>query len=157
MNKIPMTPNGAERLREELRILKTDKRPKVIAAIAEARGHGDLRENAEYHAAKDEQGHIEARVRDIEHKLANSQLIDVSLLKNDGKVVFGATLTLINLETDKTVQYQIVGEDEADLKSGKISISSPMARALIGKYESDVVEVQAPSGLIAYEIASVTY
>lgn len=157
MKKIPMTAHGAERLREELQQLKSEARPKVISAIAEARAHGDLRENAEYHAAKEQQGFIEGRIRDIEHKLGNSQIIDVTTLSNEGKVVFGATVTLINLDTDQEVSYQIVGEDEADLKSGKISFTSPIARAIIGKSSGDTVEVQTPNGTISYEVAEVEY
>lgn len=155
--KIPMTAGGAEKLREELQYLKSVARPKVIAAIAEARGHGDLRENAEYHAAKEQQGFIEGRIREIEHKLSHSQIIDLEGLVNNGKVVFGATITLINMDTDQEVIYQIVGEDEADLKVGKISVSSPIARALIGKHKGDSVDVQAPNGVISYEIMEVSY
>jgi transcription elongation factor GreA len=155
--KIPMTILGAEKLREELQHLKSTERPQIIAAIAEARGHGDLRENAEYHAAKERQGFTEGRIQDIEYKLSNAQIIDLSQLNNEGKVVFGATVSLINLDVEQTVQYQIVGEDEADLKAGKISVSSPIARALIGKHEGDCVDVQAPSGLISYEIEKVSY
>jgi transcription elongation factor GreA len=155
--KIPMTAGGAEKLREELQYLKSVARPKVISAIAEARGHGDLRENAEYHAAKEQQGFIEGRIREIEHKLSHSQIIDLEGLVNNGKVVFGATITLINMDTDQEVIYQIVGEDEADLKVGKISVSSPIARALIGKHKGDSVDVQAPNGVISYEIMEVSY
>lgn len=157
MTKIPMTVLGAQKLREELQHLKSNARPQVIAAIAEARGHGDLRENAEYHAAKEQQGFIEGRIREIEHKLSHAQVIDLTQLINEGKVVFGSTVTVVNLDTDQSVQYQIVGDDEADLKSGKISVSSPIARALIGKHEGDCVDVQAPSGLISYEIETVNY
>jgi len=157
MNKIPMTPIGAEKLREELKHLKSVARPQVINAIAEARGHGDLKENAEYHAAKEQQGFIEGRIREIEHKLSHSQIIDLSQISNEGKVVFGSTITLLNLAVDQTVIYQIVGEDEADLKVGKISITSPIARAIIGKLEGDTIEVSAPGGVISYEIATVAY
>jgi len=157
MTKIPMTSHGAEKLRVELQHLKSDARPKVINAIAEARAHGDLRENAEYHAAKEQQGFIEGRIRDIEHKLGHCQIIDVSSIPNEGKVIFGATVNLINLDTDQEVSYQIVGEDEADLKTGKISFSSPMARAIIGKSSGDTVEVQTPSGKISYEVSEVEY
>lgn len=152
-----MTEQGATRLREELQHLKAVERPRIINAIAEARGHGDLRENAEYHAAKEQQGFIEGRIRDIEHKLSHSQIIDLSQMTNDGKVVFGATITLTNLDEDVTVMYQIVGEDEADLKAGKISVTSPIARAIIGKQTGEVVDVQAPNGIIAYEITQVSY
>lgn len=152
-----MTNEGAKKLREELQQLKSVERPRIIAAIAEARAHGDLRENAEYHAAKEQQGFAEGRIREIEHKLSHSQIIDLSKMTNDGKVVFGSTVTVINLDTDQTVTYQIVGEDEANLKAGKISISSPIARALIGKFEGDSVDVQAPSGAISYEITKVEY
>ncbi len=157
MTKIPMTVNGLEKLREELKELKSVARPKVIAAIAEARGHGDLKENAEYHAAKEQQGFIEARIRDIEHKLAHAQVIDLSGFTNDGKVVFGATVTLVNLDTDQEMIYQIVGEDEADLKSAKISITSPIARAVIGKLKGDSVELNAPGGVMTLEIIEVIY
>lgn len=158
MQKIPMTSAGAEKLREELQNLKTVARPQVITAIAEARKHGDLRENAEYHAAKEQQGFIEGRIREIEHKLAHSQIIDPSTLSDQGgKVVFGAEVTLVNLDTEQTVSYQIVGEDEADLKAAKISITSPIARALIGKRKGDCVDVQAPSGIISYEIEEVSF
>lgn len=157
MKKFPMTINGATKLREELQHLKSHERPRIINAIAEARGHGDLRENAEYHAAKEQQGFTEGRIREIEGKLSNAQIIDVSQLVNDGKVVFGSTVNLVNLDTDQTVTYQIVGDDEADLKAEKISISSPIARALIGKFEGDSVDVQAPNGAISYEILKVDY
>lgn len=153
----PMTFHGAEKLREELQYLKSVARPQVIEAISEARKHGDLRENAEYHAAKEQQGFIEARIRDLEHKLSHCQVIDLSNLENTGKVVFGATVTLINLDTDDSVTYQIVGEDEADLKVGKISIISPIARALIGKHQGDSVDVHTPSGIVSYEIDEVNY
>ena len=155
--KVPMTVAGAERLREELQELKSVARPRVIAAIAEARAHGDLRENAEYHAAKEQQGFIEGRIQDIEHKLSHAHVVDLALLQNDGKVVFASTVTLMNTVTDQMVTYQIVGDDEADLKEGKISISSPIARAMIGKYEGDTVEVNTPNGLITYEITEVQY
>lgn len=157
MQKIPMTSAGAEKLRAELQHLKTVARPKVINAIAEARAHGDLRENAEYHAAKEQQGFIEGRIREIEGKLGNSQIIDLSGMVNNGKVVFGSHVTLLNLDTDQEVNYQIVGEDEADLKIGKISITSPIARATVGKSKGEVVEVQAPGGVVSYEIMDVVY
>ncbi len=152
-----MTVAGAEKLREELKYLKLVARPKVINAIAEARGHGDLRENAEYHAAKEQQGFIEGRIREIEGKLSNCQVVDLTGITNVGKVVFGSTVTLIHLDSDQEMVYQIVGEDEADLKLGKISITSPIARAMIGKHVGDNVEVQAPGGNVSYEIADVIY
>jgi transcription elongation factor GreA len=157
MSKIPMTVVGAEKLRQELHHLKTDARRKVTAAIAEARGHGDLRENAEYHAAKEQQAFIEGRVREIEQKLSNAHIIDLSTMQNNGKVVFGVTIKLINLDSDQQITYQIVGEDEANLKEGKISVNSPIARALIGKFQGDEVDVTAPGGVIPYEIAEVIY
>lgn len=157
MHKVPMTSGGALKLREELQHLKSVERPEIIRAIAEARAHGDLRENAEYHAAKERQGFIEGRIKDIEHKLSHAQIIDLSSMTNEGKVVFGATVSLINLDTEETTRYQIVGEDEADLKHGKVSITSPIARALIGKHEGDNVDVHAPSGITSYEISAVIY
>ena len=152
-----MTAEGADKLREELHELKTVARPKVIDAIAEARAHGDLKENAEYHAAREQQGFIEGRIQDIESKLSNSQVIDVSKIENSGKVIFGATVSLLNLDTDEMVSYKIVGDDEADLKEGKVSVNSPIARAVIGKFEGDSVEVMAPGGVIAYEVDGVDY
>lgn len=152
-----MTVRGAERLKEELHHLKSVRRPKVIQAIAEARAHGDLRENAEYHAAREEQGFIEGRIAEIEGKLGNAQVIDVTQVNAGGRVVFGATVELLNVETEEEVRYQIVGEDEADIKVGLISNTSPLARALIGKIEGDVVSVQTPSGRRDYEIAGVLY
>ncbi len=157
MKKVPITVKGAERLREELSHLKTVVRPRIIAAIAEARAHGDLKENAEYHAAREQQGFTEGRIKEIEGKLSNCQIIDVSKLNNDGKVVFGATVELEDLDSEQTVVYQIVGEDEADIKHGRISVTSPIARALIGKREEDVAIVQAPGGSREYEILSVKY
>ncbi len=157
MNKIPITKVGAERLETELKELKSVRRPRVIQAIAEAREHGDLKENAEYHAAREEQGFIEGRIKDIEAKLSNAQIIDVTTLKNDGRVVFGTTVVLYSDEEDKEITYQIVGEDEADIKAGKISISSPVAMALIGKEVDDVAVVKAPSGDKEYEIVAVNY
>lgn len=151
-----MTAAGAEKLREELQHLKTVERPLIIKAISEARAHGDLSENAEYHAAKEKQGFTEGRIRKIEERLSHAQIINPKDLPNTGKVVFGVTVTLIN-EEDATVVYQIVGEDEADLKTGKISVSSPIARALIGKEAGDTVSVEAPGGLIVYELDSVSY
>lgn len=156
MSKVPLTARGAEQLREELKRLKAE-RPRISAAIAAAREHGDLRENAEYHAAKEQQGLAEARIRDIEAKLADAQIIDVNQLNASGKVVFGATVHLVDVQDSSQTRYQIVGEDEADIKNGRLSISSPIARALIGKQEGDTVEVATPGGRRAYEIAEVEY
>jgi len=157
MNKVPMTLFGAQSLRDELHELKTVKRPRVIAAIAEARAHGDLKENAEYHAAREQQSFIEGRIEDINFKLSNAQEIDVARLSTNGKIVFGATVDLVNEETGDEVTYQIVGVDEADIKQGRISVSSPIARALIGNEEGDVASVKAPGGIKEYEIISVKY
>ena len=157
MEKHPMTLKGAEALRAELNELKTVKRPAVIAAISEARAHGDLKENAEYHAAREQQGFIEGRIKDIEAKLSHAQVIDVKTLNAGGKVVFGATVVLLDLNTNEEKTYQLVGVDEADLKHGKISVTSPVARALIGKEEGDSVEVRTPGGVRSYEILSVSY
>lgn len=157
MSKVPLTVNGAEKLRLELHNLKTVERPSVIAAIAEARAHGDLSENAEYDAAKERQSFVEGRIVELEFKLSNAQIIDPKLLDAEGNVVFGATVELEDMESGQKVNYQIVGDDEADLKEGKISISSPIARALIGKYPGDVAEVQAPGGVREYEILDVQY
>ncbi len=157
MSKIPLTVTGAEKLKAELQRLKTEDRPRVIAAIAEAREHGDLKENAEYHAAREQQGFIEGRIKEIEHKLAHAQIIDVTTLSANGKVVFGATVDLVDEDTGNEISYQIVGDDEADIKQGLISISSPIARALIGKEEGDIAEVNAPGGLKQYEIVEVKY
>ncbi len=157
MNKVPLTVKGAEKLKNELQELKTVSRPKVIQAIAEARAHGDLKENAEYHAAREQQSFIEGRIREIEATLGNAQIIDVTQVKADGKVVFGATVELEDLETGETVTYQIVGDDEADIKHGLISISSPIARALIGKEVEDIVEVKTPKGGREYEILAIRY
>lgn len=157
MNKTPLTVAGAEKLRQELHRLKTVDRPNVIAAIAEARSHGDLSENAEYDAAKERQGFIEGRIAEVEGKLAHAQIIDPKLLDADGRCVFGATVELEDMDSGQTVTYQIVGEDEADIKEMKISISSPIARALIGKYAGDIAEVQAPGGVREYEIIDVRY
>ncbi len=157
MNRAPMTVRGAERLREELQHLKSVRRPNVIKAIAEARAHGDLRENAEYHAAREEQGFIEGRIAEIESKLGNAQIIDVTQVNAGGRVVFGATVELLNVETEEELRYQIVGEDEADIKEGLVSVTSPLARALIGKIEGDVVAVQTPSGRREYEVVQVLY
>lgn len=152
-----MTISGAEHLKKELHQLKTLKRPQVIAAISEARAHGDLKENAEYHAAKEMQGFIEGRITEIENKLASAQVIDITKMNNQGKVIFGSTIRLINTHTDEEVSYQIVGEDEADIKHSKISVASPIARALIGKEEGDNVDVQTPAGLVNLEINKVEY
>ena len=157
MSKIPITVRGAEKLRAELQALKAVQRPAIITAIAEARSHGDLSENAEYAAAKERQSFIEGRIAELERKLGNAQVIDPALLDADGRCVFGATVELEDLESGEVVNYQIVGDDEADLKEGKISISSPMARALIGKLSGDVAEVQAPGGVREYEILDVRY
>jgi len=157
INKIPMTAAGAEKLRQELHELKTVTRPKIINDIATARAHGDLKENAEYHAAREQQSFIEGRIHALEAKLAHAQIINIAEMENTGKVIFAATVKLINLDTDSTVTYQIVGEEEADLKNGKISVHSPIARALIGKFSGDVVDVQAPGGVISYEIDVVEY
>ena len=157
MAKIPLTVTGAELLRAELNRLKTSERPTVINAIAEARAHGDLSENAEYHAAKERQSFIEGRIAELESKLGNAQIINPALLDADGRCVFGATVELEDMDSGEVVTYQIVGEDEADIKLGKISITSPIARAIIGKYAGDVAEVQAPGGLREYEILDVKY
>ena len=157
MSKVPITTRGESLLQEELKELKTVRRPKVIQAIADAREHGDLKENAEYHAAREEQGFIEGRIQDIEGKLGNSQVIDVTKLAPNGKVVFGTTVVLMDLETEAETTYKIVGDDEADLKAGLISYGSPVAKAMIGKEEGDVVGVQAPGGVREYEIMSVVY
>ena len=157
MNKVPLTINGAERLRAELHQLKTVDRPNVIAAIAEARSHGDLSENAEYDAAKERQAFVEGRIKEIEGKLSNAQIIDPKLLDADGRCVFGSTVELEDQDTGAQVCYQIVGEDEADLKQGLINVSSPIARALIGKEEGDTAVVQAPGGERRYEIVGVKY
>jgi transcription elongation factor GreA len=157
MEKTPMTANGAAKLREELNDLKSVQRPRVIQAIADAREHGDLKENAEYHAAREQQSFIEGRIQEIEGKLSNAQIIDPTTLNAGDKVLFGATVDLLDLETDKEVTYQIVGEDEADIKEGKISITSPIARALIGKEVDDVATFQAPGGEREYEIVAVRY
>jgi len=157
MSKVPLTSRGAEKLRDELQQLKSVKRPAVIKAIAEARAHGDLKENAEYHAAREQQSFIEGRINDIEGKLSNAQVIDVALMAATGKVVFGATVELSDEDAGKQVTYQIVGEDEADIKAGRISITSPIARALIGKEAGDTAEVKAPGGLKTYEILAVKY
>jgi len=157
MSKIPITIAGAERLRAELQELKTVQRPAIVTAIAEARSHGDIAENAEYHAAKERQGFIEGRISELESKLANVQIINPALLDADGRCVFGATVDLEDMKSGAVVTYQIVGDDEGDIKQGKVSIGSPLARALIGKYSGDVAEVQAPGGVREYEILDVKY
>ena len=157
MTKFPMTIQGARALEEELAHLTKVVRPKLSQDIGEARELGDLKENAEYHAAREQQGMVEARVRDIEGRLQNAVIIDVTTIEHTGKVIFGTTVEIANVETDESVTYQIVGEDEADIKQGNISVGSPIARALIGKNEGDVVAVQTPSGLIEYEIVEVRH
>lgn len=157
MSKVPLTVKGAEKLRSELEELKSVVRPRIIAAIATARAHGDLKENAEYHAAREQQSFAEGRIAEIEGKLSNAQVIDVTKLDANGKVVFGATVEIEDVDSGKRVVYQIVGEDEANIKEGRISIGSPIARALIGKEAEDVVVVKAPAGNVEYEILSVEY
>lgn len=157
MSKVPMTVRGLELLQEELKRLKSVDRPNVVKAIAEARAHGDLKENAEYHAAKEEQGFIEARIKDIEGKLSHKQVIDASAVDARGKVIFGSTVVILDEKTDKETTYKIVGEDEADIKLGMISYTSPIARALIGKNEGDAIEFQAPDGVKTYDILEVRY
>ena len=157
MTKTPLTVSGAEKLREELHRLKTIDRPWVIAAIAEARSHGDLSENAEYDAAKERQGFIEGRIQEVEGKLSNAQIIDPKLLDADGRCVFGATVEIEDQDSGDVFTYQIVGDDEADIKAGKLSVASPMARALIGKYAGDIAQVQAPGGMREFEILDVRY
>jgi len=157
MSKIPITTRGAELLRGELKKLKSADRPRIVAAIAEARAHGDLKENAEYHAAKEEQGFIEARIRDIESKLSHANVIDVLKLTVTGRVVFGSTVDLLNEEDDTEITYQIVGEDEADIREGRVSFTSPIARALISREEGDSVTFNAPGGEKTYEILEVRY
>jgi len=157
MQRIPMTVQGEKALRDELKELKTVARPEVIQAIAEAREHGDLKENAEYHAAREQQSFIEGRVLEVESKLSTSQVIDVLTIPRTGKVIFGTTVCLVNVDTEEEVRYHVVGEDEADIKAGKISVSSPIARAIIGKEEGDVVGVHVPSGIVEYEIEEVLH
>jgi transcription elongation factor GreA len=156
-NKVPLTIDGAEKLREELHHLKTVERPRIIQAIAEAREHGDLKENAEYHAAREQQSFAEGRIADIEAKLSNAEIIDVTQLDAGGKIIFGTTVVLSNVETGDEVTYRIVGEDEADIKQGLISVGSPIARAMIGKEVDDVAMVQTPGGVVEYEILEVKY
>ncbi|MGE3297661.1 MAG: transcription elongation factor GreA [Porticoccaceae bacterium] len=157
MSRVPMTEAGAEKLRAELEHLKRIERPRIVRAIAEARAHGDLKENAEYHAAREQQSFAEGRIQEIESKLSRAQIIDVSRLPPDDKVIFGATVTVINLDSDETRVYRIVGDDEADVKAGRISYQSPIARALIGKRVGDEVAVETPSGTVSYEIDQVAY
>lgn len=157
MSKVPMTVVGADQLRKELEMLKFDRRPKITEAIASARELGDLKENAEYHAAREDQGICEARIRDIEGKLSNAQIIDVTQLENTGRVIFGTTVTILNIDTDAEVTYRIVGDDEADIKHNLISVNSPIARGLIGKSEGDEVSITTPGGLTDYEIIAVKY
>jgi transcription elongation factor GreA len=157
MNKVPMTVRGHELLQAELKQLKSVDRPRVIEAIAEARAHGDLKENAEYHAAKEQQGFIEGRIKNLEGKLSHLQVIDVTAIDAKGKIVFGSTIQLLDEDTGKEIVYTLVGEDEADIKTGMISYTSPIARALIGKIEGDVVSFQAPSGEKNFEVLEVTY
>ncbi len=157
MQAIPMTLRGAEKLREELEFLKGVRRPEIIAAIAEAREHGDLKENAEYHAAREQQGFCEGRIKDIEGKLSNAQVIDVTKLPNNGRVIFGSTVTVLNLDTEEELTYRIVGDDEADFKKNLISVNSPIARGLIGKEADDIVGINTPGGLVEFEIIKVEY
>ena len=157
MNKIPMTVSGAEALRAELQRLKSQDRPRIISAIAEAREKGDLRENAEYHAAREEQSFSEGRIQEIEHKLALAEVIDITSIPPAGRVIFGTTIALLNLNDDSEVVYQIVGEDEADIRHSKISVHSPVARALVGKEPGDIAEVQTPEGAIEYEIIEILH
>ncbi len=157
MNQIPMTLRGADKLREELEELKTIKRPRIIASIAEAREHGDLKENAEYHAAREEQGFCEGRIQEIEAKLSNAQVIDVTKMNANGRVIFGATVSVLNIDTDEESTYRIVGDDEADFKQNLISVNSPMARGLIGKEVDDVTVVKTPGGDVEYEILKIEY
>lgn len=157
MSKVPMTKQGEDSLRAELADLKSNQRPRVIEAIAEARAHGDLKENAEYHAARDQQSFIEGRIKEIESKLSNAQVIDVTSMEPTGKVIFGATVTLMDLVSDEEITYQIVGDDEADLKANRISFGSPVAKGLIGKMEGDEVDVTTPKGVMEYEILKVQY
>lgn len=157
MSKTPMTAQGAQRLREELQRRKSEDRPRITQAIAEARAHGDLKENAEYHAAREQQSFNEGRINDIEGKLSNAEIIEITKLNAQGKVVFGATVELLNVESNEEMTWKIVGEDEADVKSRMISVNSPIARAMIGKSEGDTVVVKAPSGDIEYEVLSVSY
>ncbi|GAA3535497.1 transcription elongation factor GreA [Zobellella aerophila] len=157
MNQTPMTIRGAQKLREELDYLKSVRRPEIIEAIADAREHGDLKENAEYHAAREQQGFCEGRIQEIEAKLSNAQIIDITKLVNNGKVIFGATVTLLKSDDEKEITYRIVGDDESNIKANLISVNSPIARALIGKEEEDEVVVKTPGGDVDYEIIKVEY
>lgn len=157
MNKTPITVHGAEKLKEELKQLKTIERPRIIEAIAEARAHGDLKENAEYHAAREQQSFVEGRIKDIEAKLSNAEIIDVTTVNASGRVIFGATVVLLDIDSDTEVTYRIVGEDEADIKQGLLNYSSPIARGLIGKEQDDEVTIQTPGGEKHYEIIEVRY
>ncbi|TCI05308.1 transcription elongation factor GreA [Corallincola luteus] len=157
MIKIPMTTAGADALRTELNYLKSERRPKIIAAIADAREHGDLKENAEYHAAREQQGFCEGRIQEIEAKLSNAQIIDVTKVPNNGKVIFGATVKVLNIDSDVESTYRIVGDDEADIKQNLVSVNSPIARAFIGKEVDDVAEVKTPNGVVEYEIVEIEY
>ncbi|EST56997.1 transcription elongation factor GreA [Proteus hauseri] len=157
MNQIPMTVLGAEKLREELEYLKGIRRPEIIAAIAEAREHGDLKENAEYHAAREQQGFCEGRIQEIEAKLSNAQVIDITKMNNNGRIIFGSTVTLLNVETEEEQTYRIVGDDEANIKENLISVNSPIARGLIGKELDDVVVITTPGGQVEYEVLNVEY
>lgn len=157
MQRIPMTVQGAEALREELQRLKTEVRPRIVKAIASAREHGDLKENAEYHAAREEQSFCEGRINEIESKLGSAQIIDVKTIANTGKVIFGTTVTIVDFETDKESRYQIVGEDEASIREGKISVTSPIARGLVGKEVGDEVQISTPGGVVEYEILKVEH
>ncbi|MGM8872021.1 transcription elongation factor GreA [Psychrobacter sp. 2Y5] len=157
MQRYPMTPQGHAALESELKQLKTIDRPRITAAIADAREHGDLKENAEYHAAREQQGFCEARIRDIEAKLGGAQVIDPATLNKEGRVVFGVTVVIENVDTEEEKQYQIVGDDEADFKAGKISVNSPIARGLIGKFEGDEARIETPKGVVEYEVMKVIY
>lgn len=157
MNKVPMTKAGADALEAELEDLKKVQRPRIVQAIAEAREHGDLKENAEYHAAREQQSFCEGRIQEIEGKLSNAQIIDINSMPHTGRVIFGVTVDLLNLDTDEKVSYKIVGDDEADVKSGKISVNSPIARGLIGKSQGDEVVIKTPAGEVEYEIEAVSH
>ena len=157
MNRYPMTVHGSEKLKEELDHLKKVERPRVVAAIAEAREHGDLKENAEYHAAREEQGFIEGRVMEIEGKLSNAQVIDITKIPHSGKVIFGTTIDILDVDNDQETTYQIVGDDEADIKANKLSVNSPIARGLVGKMEGDEVQIETPGGVRCYEILEVKH
>lgn len=157
MEQFPMTVQGADALRDELNHLKTVRRPEIVAAIADAREHGDLKENAEYHAAREQQGFCEGRIQEIEGKLGNAQIIDVTKIPNQGRVIFGTTVTLLNVDTEEEVTYQIVGDDESNIKQGRISVNSPIARALVGKELDDVAGVNTPGGTVEYEIIEIQH